>query len=226
MWLKLVNSFSILWCQALFGLNVLHLSKVNFLLLRKYFVKLHGTHFNYVLACISDMFVYSNTGFARYYILPWTFAHCIFSLLFSCLLYFFVFICVYVLYCYHELVNKDLYICKSFAPRSRQITTSSLNLFTGRMLFLTPKCPSNSVKALKAGRVICEIIADRMRKFWRSGLLSLSRNCCGFVLKSQQTMFPGTREFGSARRKFLSVLLMNWGLQRPGQKPRPKRHQS
>jgi len=35
-----------------------------------------------------------------------------FSLLFSRLLYFFVFICVYVLYflCYHELANKDLYI--------------------------------------------------------------------------------------------------------------------
>jgi len=29
---------------------------------------------------------------------------------FYCLLFFFVFICVYVLYCYHELVNKDLYI--------------------------------------------------------------------------------------------------------------------
>ena len=35
-----------------------------------HFVKLHGTHFNYVLACISDMLVYSNTGFARYHILP------------------------------------------------------------------------------------------------------------------------------------------------------------
>jgi len=36
---------------------------------------------------------------------------CFFLLAFSCLLYFFVFICVYVLYflCYHELVNKDLY---------------------------------------------------------------------------------------------------------------------
>jgi len=53
--------------------------------------------------------MYSNTGFARYHILPRTFAHCIFSLLFSCLLFFFVFICVYVLYCCHELVNKDLY---------------------------------------------------------------------------------------------------------------------
>ena len=49
-------------------------------------------------------------------ILPWTLAHCFFvflfsSLAFSCLLYFFVFICVYVLYflCYHDLVNKDLY---------------------------------------------------------------------------------------------------------------------
>ena len=68
MWLKLVNSFSILWCQALFGLNVLHLSKVNFLVPRMYFVKLHGTHFNYVWACISDMLMYSNTGFARYHI--------------------------------------------------------------------------------------------------------------------------------------------------------------
>ena len=109
MWLKLVNSFSILWCQALFGLSVLHLSKVNFLVPRMYFVKLHGTHFNYVLACISDMLMYSNTGFARYHILPLTFARCIFSLLFSYLLFFFVFICVYVLYCYHELANKDLY---------------------------------------------------------------------------------------------------------------------
>ena len=32
-----------------------------------------------------------------------------FSLLFSFLLFLFVFICVYVLYCYHEFVNKDLY---------------------------------------------------------------------------------------------------------------------
>ena len=48
----------------------LHLSKVNFLVPRMYLVKLHGTHFNYVLACISDMFMYSNTGFARYHILP------------------------------------------------------------------------------------------------------------------------------------------------------------
>ena len=35
-----------------------------------------------------------------------------FPCVFSCLLYFFVFICVYLLYflCYHKLVNKDLYI--------------------------------------------------------------------------------------------------------------------
>jgi len=32
------------------------LSKVNFLVPIMYFVKLHGTQFNYVLACISDMF--------------------------------------------------------------------------------------------------------------------------------------------------------------------------
>ena len=89
MWLKLVNSFSILWCQALFGLNVLHLSKVNFLVPRMYLVKLHGTHFNYVLACISDMLMYS----ARYHILPWTFAHCIFSL-------FFFLVCCFSLYLY------------------------------------------------------------------------------------------------------------------------------
>ena len=39
------------------GLNVLHLSKVNFLVPRMYLVKLHGTQFNYVLACINDMFM-------------------------------------------------------------------------------------------------------------------------------------------------------------------------
>ena len=63
-----------------------------------------------------------NTGFARNYILPWTLAHCIFCffpLLFSCLLYFSVFICVYVLYflCYHELVNKELYLRPGFYSR-------------------------------------------------------------------------------------------------------------
>ena len=96
-----------------FGLNVLHLSKVNFLVPRIYFVKLHGTHFNYVLACISDMLMYSNTGFARYHICHELLHIAFFSLLFSCLLFFFVFICVYVLYCYHELVNKALYIIYS-----------------------------------------------------------------------------------------------------------------
>jgi len=86
----------LLWCQALFVLNVVHRFKANFLVPRMYFVKSHGTHFNYVLACINDMFMYSNTGLARNYILQWTLAHCItfvFSLLFFLLV---VFLCIYM----------------------------------------------------------------------------------------------------------------------------------
>ena len=101
--LKLVNSISILWCRALFGLNVLvlNLSKVNFLVPRMYFVKLHGTQFNYVLACVSVICLLRNTGL---HVITFCHEHLhiaffvFFALLFSCLLYFFVFICVYVLY--------------------------------------------------------------------------------------------------------------------------------
>ena len=69
--------------------------KVNFLVPRMYFVKLHGTHFNYVLACISDMLMYSNTGFARYHICH-ELLHIVFSLLFFL---FVVFLCIYVCVC-------------------------------------------------------------------------------------------------------------------------------
>jgi len=55
MWSKLVNSISISWCQALFGQNVLHLSKINFLVPKMYSVKLQGTQC--VLACSNDMFM-------------------------------------------------------------------------------------------------------------------------------------------------------------------------
>ena len=149
--------------RGVWSLNICIDYKVNFLVPRMYLVKLHGTHFNYVLACISDMFMYSNTGFARYHILPWTFAHCIFSLLFSCLLFLFVFKCVYVLYCYHELVNKDLYIdlqylwicrptdstCRHAWPSLRNQLPSSLRQpyqsFVSDLLIPAPTISSNSV---------------------------------------------------------------------------------
>jgi len=35
---------------------IIILSKVNSIVPKMYFVKLHGTQFNYVLACINDMF--------------------------------------------------------------------------------------------------------------------------------------------------------------------------
>jgi len=75
--------------------------------------------------------VHLQQSLPRNYILPWTLAHCIFcfcfALLFSCLLYFFVSICVYVLYflCYHELVNKDLYIWCAQCPNFLSATVLS-----------------------------------------------------------------------------------------------------
>jgi len=42
-------------------------------------------------------------------------------------------------------------VCKQFAPRSRQITTTTrhLSIFTGRILFLTPNQPCQSTEEIK-----------------------------------------------------------------------------
>jgi len=90
-----------------------------------HFVKLHGTHFNYVLACISDMFMYSNTGFARYHILPWTFAYCIFFLLFL--------VCCFSLYlcvCMYCIATTSWWIKTYLFVRARCLTSNFKALAT------------------------------------------------------------------------------------------------